>query len=138
MADFKLTGGCHCGAVRYTITAPAKETHHCHCSICRKVHGTLFVTLSVFPHDKFTFDKGADNLATYNTSAKLHRHFCKTCGCQLTIDLDDAPDVVAVATGTIDNGAHPGHPQETLRHIFVGSKVPWYNINEDLPQIAGA
>ena len=36
MAEFKLTGGCFCGGVRYTITAPAVDTHHCHCSICRK------------------------------------------------------------------------------------------------------
>ena len=138
MADSKVTGGCHCGAVRYTASAAATETHHCHCSICRKVHGAIFVTLSVFPRDNFTIDKGADNLTTYSTSPKLHRNFCKTCGCQLTIDLDDAPDIVAIATGSLDEGAHPGHPPETLRHIFVSSKVPWYEIKDDLPQKEGA
>ena len=94
MADFKLTGGCHCGNVRYTITAPAVDTHHCHCSICRKVYGAIFVTLSIFPRSGFKFDKQQD-LGTYSTSAKVHRHFCKKCGCPVTIDLDDNPDLKA-------------------------------------------
>ncbi len=134
MVGFKLTGGCHCGAVRYTLTAPAVDTHHCHCSICRKIHGAVFVTLSVFPRDAFRFNKGADNLGTYHSSPKLHRHFCHSCGCPLTIDLDDNPNLIVVATGTIDNGAHPGHPPETLKHKFVSSKVPWYEIGDSLPQ----
>jgi hypothetical protein len=136
MADFELTGGCHCGNVRYTITAPAVDTHHCHCSICRKVHGAIFVTLSIFPRSGFKFDKQQD-LGTYSTSAKVHRHFCKKCGCPVTIDLDDNPDLVAVATGTIDDGANPGHPKESYRHAFVKSKVPWYEIADKLPQKEG-
>ena len=112
MADFKLSGGCFCGAVRYTITAPAVDTHHCHCSICRKFHGAIFVTLSIFPRNAFTYDKGTANLGTYNSSEKVHRHFCKTCGCPISLDLVDNPDVIAVATGTIDGGAWPGSPKE--------------------------
>ncbi len=136
MADFKISGGCHCGNVRYTITAPAVDTHHCHCSICRKVHGAIFVTLSIFPRSGFKFDKQQD-LGTYSTSAKVHRHFCKKCGWPVTIDLDDNPDLIAVASGTIDNGANPGHPKETYRHAFVTSKVPWYEIADKLPQKEG-
>ncbi len=81
-------------------------------------------------------DKQQD-LGTYSTSAKVHRHFCKRCGCPVTIDLDDNPELVAVATGTIDNGANPGHPKETYRHAFVTSKVPWYEIADKLPQKEG-
>src|SRR5260370_5682024 len=102
MADFKLTGGCFCGGVRYTVTAPAVDTHHCHCSICRKFHGAIFVTLSVFPRDAFTYDKGTGNLGTYNSSEKVHRHFCTTCGCPISLDLVDNHGVIAVPTGTID------------------------------------
>jgi hypothetical protein len=94
--------------VRYTVTAPAVDTHHCHCNICRKFHGPLFVTLSIFPRNAFTYDKGTGNLGTYNSSDKVHRHFCKTCGCPISLDLVENPDVIAVATGTIDNGQWPG------------------------------
>ena len=136
MAAFELTCGCFCGGVRYTITEPAVDTHHCHCSICRKFHGAIFVTLSVFPRKAFTY-KGTENLGTYASSEKVNRHFCKTCGCPVTIDLVENPDVIAVATGTIDNGAWPGSPREELRHAFAPSKVPWYEITDNLKQTEG-
>ena len=134
MADFKLSGGCQCGAVRYTIHEPVRETVHCHCSMCRKVHGALFVTFSVISKDKFTIDKGADNIATFKSSANLGRKFCKTCGGHLFEEGAEEPNLVYFTTGTLDGGAHPGHPDDKLYHIFVGSKVPWYEITDDLPQ----
>jgi hypothetical protein len=137
MADFKLSGGCFCGSVRYTVTEPAVDTHHCHCGVCRKFHGAIFVTLSVFPRKAFTYDKGTASLGTYKSSEKVHRHFCKSCGCQVTLDLVENPDLIALATGTIDNGVWPGSPKEDLRHAFVPSKVPWYEITDQLPQKEG-
>ncbi len=137
MSEFKLTGGCLCGNVRYTITKPAIDTHHCHCSICRRITGALFLTLSIFPRDAFTYEKGKTPLSTYSSSAKLHRNFCKNCGAHVTLDLDAYPDQIWVTTGTIDNGAHPGHPKEVYRHAFFTSKVPWLEIKDDLPKVEG-
>jgi hypothetical protein len=137
MADLTLTGGCYCGNVRYTITEPALDTHHCHCGICRKFHGALFVTLSIFNRAAFRYDKGEQNLGSFASSPNVTRHFCKTCGCPVTLDLTQLPDKIAVATGTIDEGAHPGHPEGTYRHAFVGSKVPWYEIADRLRQCEG-
>jgi hypothetical protein len=50
MADFKtVRGSCFCGANQFEITQPAVESHHCHCSICTRLHGAAFVTFSIFP-----------------------------------------------------------------------------------------
>ena len=35
----KVTGGCFCGAVGFTLALPSKWCAHCHCSMCRRVHG---------------------------------------------------------------------------------------------------
>ena len=134
MAEFKLSGGCQCGAVRYHVSAPALETHHCHCSMCRKVHGALFGTFSVILQDKFTIEKGADKLNPYPSSERLRRNFCTVCGCHVFDRLVGNTSVIELATGTLDGGAHPGHPEETRRHIFVGSKAPWHKITDELPQ----
>ncbi len=134
MIERTISGGCQCGAVRYTVRAPATEMEHCHCSMCRKIHGAIFVTFAVFPRDAFSIDKGADDLATYDSSPKVHRKFCRTCGAHIMEVADDAPERVYVAVGTIDGGAHPGHPEGAIKHIFVGSKVPWYEITDGLPQ----
>jgi hypothetical protein len=95
------------------------------------------VTLSVFPRDAFKYDTGTGNLGTYNSSDKVHRHFCKTCGCPISLDLVDNPGLIAVATGTIDGGAWPGSPKGELRHAFAPSKVGWYEIADKLPQKDG-
>jgi hypothetical protein len=29
-----MTGGCLCGAFRWSSSAPPRDTHHCHCGIC--------------------------------------------------------------------------------------------------------
>ena len=133
-SDFKRTGGCQCGAVRYTIHAPANETYHCHCEMCRKLHGALFGTFSGVPRDRITIDKGADNLTTYDSSPPNHRKFCKTCGCYVFGDDERFPDMYWFTPATLDGGADPGHPKETEKHIFVRWKVPWYEIGDDLPK----
>ncbi len=134
MTDFAISGGCECGAVRYSVHGPARETYHCHCTICQKLHGAVFGTYSNLPREQLTIDKGADNLTTYDSSPDTHKQFCRTCGCLLFAIVDADPQFMWYTSATLDGGANPGHPPETLRHIFVRSKIPWYEITDDLPQ----
>jgi hypothetical protein len=71
-------GGCHCGAVRYTVECdPTVEALACNCSMC----GRAGSYLQFVPAEKFTLDKGEDNLTDYQfNQKKIHRLFCKTCG----------------------------------------------------------
>lgn len=72
-----LSGGCHCGAVRFSVRVDAFEALDCNCSICRKKG---FVHLIV-PPDRFRLEKGASDLAEYRFNTGTARHtFCKTCG----------------------------------------------------------
>lgn len=34
-----ITGHCECGAVRYSARGPITDFSHCHCSMCRRLHG---------------------------------------------------------------------------------------------------
>jgi hypothetical protein len=73
------TGGCHCGAVRFTVDANFKSAITCNCSHCHKKG----VVLSFVPHEQFHLETGEDNLSTYNFNKKVIDHqFCKTCGVQ--------------------------------------------------------
>ena len=134
MADFTpIHGHCQCGTVHYRVTAAAEELYHCHCSMCRRVHGTLFATYAYVPRATLQIEKGEDNLNTFDSSEQVHRRFRRTCGCQLFIDYDGEPDQIGYTQGTVDG--HPGHPTEKERHIFVSSKVPWYEIENHRPQL---
>ena len=78
MAVSTHKGGCHCGAVRYTVECdPTVEALACNCSMC----GRAGSYLQFVPADKFTLDKGEDNLTDYQfNQKKIHHLFCKTCG----------------------------------------------------------
>lgn len=71
-------GGCHCGAVKFIVSAPAKvEITDCNCSICGK-SGYLHL---IVPADRFKLLQGEGALTTYvfNTHTAQHK-FCKICG----------------------------------------------------------
>jgi hypothetical protein len=71
-------GGCHCGAVRFEVDAPAHLTAlECNCSICRM---TGFLHLIV-PRSRFRLLQGEQQLTEYqfNTGTACHL-FCRRCG----------------------------------------------------------
>jgi hypothetical protein len=137
MAEFKkISGSCFCGQNQFEITEPVVDTHHCHCSICRRLQGAAFVTLSIFPRTGFKWTKGGD-LQTFHSSDKVHRNRCKNCGSPLTIDLDALPNLIAVSRADLEVDADPKHPPQTLRHAFWPDRVPWLEISDNLPKAQG-
>ena len=74
----KHTGGCHCGAVRYTVELDLSQpVISCNCSMCGR-SGTL---LTFAPAEKFHLEKGSDSLTDYQFNKHvIHHVFCKTCG----------------------------------------------------------
>jgi hypothetical protein len=72
-----MTGGCHCGRVRFRVTAELSRVTECNCSICRKKG---FLHLIVAP-EQFELLSGADALTTYRFNTGTAKHaFCSTCG----------------------------------------------------------
>jgi hypothetical protein len=71
-------GGCHCGAVRFEVQAPADvELDDCNCSLCGM---TGFLHLIV-PKDRFRLTSGEDKLTTYEFNTRTAKHlFCSVCG----------------------------------------------------------
>ena len=134
MGDFKLGGGCQCGAVRYELRGPAHEVNHCHCSICRRLHGAMFASFAMLPPGDFVLLQGADAITCYKSSPGCGRFFCSRCGSQIYSDVDELPGIRFVTIGTLDGGAHPGHKAGAEHHIYVGTKVPWWKITDGLPQ----
>ena len=70
------TGGCHCGKVRYEVTADLSKVYSCNCSICSKRGWILAFTTP----DKFTLIQG-EGLTDYQFNKKnIHHLFCPVCG----------------------------------------------------------
>jgi hypothetical protein len=122
-------GRCLCGALRYQIDGPFIDLLHCHCSMCRKHHGTPFATWAAAPASGFRWTSDTSTLATYKSSEKGHRDFCRVCGSVAPM-LDEASGLVIAPAGNLegDLGIRP------TKHMFVASKARWYPITDDLPQ----
>jgi len=102
---------------------------HCHCSMCRKHHGSAFATFVTVPSSQFKWVSGEVNVANYQPSPEGARAFCRVCG---SVAPTAAPELglVFLPAGNLD-GELGIEPQG---HMFVGSKAPWYTITDDLPQ----
>ncbi|HEX8571636.1 MAG TPA: GFA family protein [Allosphingosinicella sp.] len=74
----KVTGGCHCRAVRFEAEVPAEvEILDCNCSICAM---TGFRHLIV-PHSSFRLLAGEAGLTRYRFGTGAAEHlFCSVCG----------------------------------------------------------
>lgn len=125
-----LQGSCLCGAVRYEVSGSVHDVHNCHCSMCRKSHGAAFSTFARLTASDLHIVAGSDYVRSYRSSAPIERTFCSTCGARLTVRFDGMPQAVWVSLGIFDDDA--GLRPDT--HAFVGSKAPWVEINDELPQ----
>lgn len=131
MSTHTYTGACLCNTVRYEIPGPLSEVAHCHCSRCRKHHGSLFATWTMGPLEGFRYLSGEDAVGTY-ASALYTRAFCRHCGAKGPSALPEHGVVTAPAGNLAGLGdARP------IFHIFAASKVPWYEITDGLPQYPG-
>lgn len=77
MAEAQYVGSCHCGKVRYKVTADLSTVVACNCSMCGRA-GTL---LTFVPAENFELLSGEDALTDYQfNTRKIHHLFCSTCG----------------------------------------------------------
>lgn len=125
-----IKGHCECSRIQFEIKGQVEDFSHCHCSQCRRMHGAAYVSFAGVPKKNFYFRSGENYLANYRSSVNGERTFCPRCGSNIFVALDDEPDTLYVAMGVIDG--HP--PLPPGYHIYVGSKAPWHEIDDDLRQ----
>ena len=73
-------GRCLCGALRFEADPPFQFMVNCHCSMCRKHHGSAFATFIAVPPAAFRWISGEANVGVYESSENAARAFCRVCG----------------------------------------------------------
>ena len=125
-----LTGRCLCEGIEYEIRGELGPIFNCHCSKCRRWHGSAYRTRATVTRDQFRWLKGEELLSHFHSSEFIVKSFCSRCGSNLISTYDEKPDLIGVPLGGLDQA--PSNRCEG--HIFVGSKSPWHDILDDLPQ----
>lgn len=125
-----IHGKCQCGGVQYEVDGDLVDFCHCHCSVCRRLHGAPLVSWGGVKRAEFKYTSGEVQVKTFSFSEKADSLFCGTCGSRLIVDYKPEADMLYLALGAVDGDINAGKGF----HQFVGSKAPWFEITDDLPQ----
>lgn len=125
----KLTGGCHCQAVRFEVEVgdPPLSVLDCNCSVCSM---TGFLHLMV-PHGDFTLLSGQDALSSYRFGTGAADHlFCRHCGVKSFYQPRSHPNAWSVNVHCLD--------QQVDLHIEAFDGKNWVQAKAALDEAEGA
>lgn len=129
-----ITGACLCEGVRFEVTPPTKWCAHCHCTMCRRAHGTGVVTWFGAHSQSVRLLSGADLLRWYRSSPQARRGFCGHCGSMLFFEGERWPGETHIARASV-----PGKiDREPAAHVFFDIHVDWLKFNDDLKKLGGS
>ena len=126
----RLTGGCLCGAVRFTATVPAREIGVCHCGMCRRWTAGPFLAVECKGAVEFEDDA---SLGIYRSSEWAERGFCVKCGTPLFYRLA-GKEFYAVSVEALDDRADFAFESQ----IFIDEKPPYYDFANATKKMTGA
>ena len=129
--DGARSGGCVCGAVRFTAAGEPLRVTLCHCTWCQRRTGTAFGTEVVFEAGQVSF--------TGNPAAKYRHHsdesgcwldveFCRTCGTNLGFTLELAPGLRTLPAGAFDDPCWIDPAQVNFKHVYLRSRRSWSDL----------
>jgi hypothetical protein len=124
-----LSGGCLCGAVRFTATPKSSEFDVCHCSMCRRWSAGPFFAMAC---------KGAvevldtSSLGVYRSSEWAERCFCRHCGSVLFYRLVEH-DFCAVSAEAFDNRDGFAFTSQ----VFIDEKPAYYDFANKTHNMTG-
>ena len=120
-----LTGSCQCGAVTFSVEAPALLTYACFCHSCQKRTGSAFSMGLIVPTDALRIagevkawsrvsDQGVSNT----------RYSCADCGNIIYGTGDASPELAKLQAGLLDDTSEV-EPEVYLWNCY---RQPWVTL----------
>jgi hypothetical protein len=130
-----LTGGCLCGAIRYTVEAEIAELRACHCKDCQKASGAAGSVNAIVPSGAFRITKGTPRCfsVTADSGRTLNRYFCGDCGSPIYSQRPTTPELTSLRVGTLDDAG----TMKITANIWTKSARPWAFIDPATKQFPG-
>ena len=127
------SGRCFCGAVRFVVEMPTQFCGHCHCSMCRRMHGAGYVTWFAVPPSQFRLTSDAADVVEFASSDHGTRSFCRRCGTSLFCVSTKHPDQFDIVLAAMDEPID----REPEMHIYFDDRASWIAIGDELPRLGG-
>ncbi|OCX22905.1 aldehyde-activating protein [Mesorhizobium hungaricum] len=127
----RRSGGCLCGAVRYTLTGQPLRAGICHCLDCRKASGSHFTPFGVWPASAFECSGAMKVFA--------ERSFCPLCGARIAWFRDNEAEIMLGSLDGAPTGIVPEYELWTGRREEWMLPLPWTEqFDHDRPESAPA
>ncbi len=127
-----FSGGCACGAVRYSCTAEPAYMGNCHCRDCQRATGSAYFAAIGIKASDFKLDSG--ELGWFEKPADrghiVKRAFCAGCGSPILLINDANPEFRVLYAGSLDDPAI----FQPMQDIYVASAQPWDHLDPDIPK----
>ena len=122
-----ITGGCLCGNIRYTVSAPVEKIIACHCTHCQKASGAGASYNAVVPSSALSFTAGKPKLFadTAQSGNILNRYFCPDCGSPIYSQRAKVPEMMVLKVGTLD----APDDLKLVMNIWTKSARPWMHMD---------
>ena len=123
-----ITGGCHCGQIRYEASGQPLNSALCHCTDCRRCAGAPMVGWTMYPQGQVKITQGQPK--TYASSTDGRRQFCGDCGTGLFYTNEAIlPGIIDIQSATYDD------PDilPAQAHIQVAERIGWMERAHELP-----
>lgn len=124
------SGGCACGAIRFTINAPLMNVGVCHCTACQKASGGGPNYVALAPKTSLSVTRGEAKIYVCkgDSGGDVGRAFCPDCGSPLWSVPPNAP-FLTIKLGALDHNAD----LMPALHLYTASAPPWHLMHDGLP-----
>ena len=126
-----LTGGCLCGAVRYSVKPGFRfKPYACYCHDCqRRTGGSFGIQLGVMEADLNVDGELIEGSHVQPSGAIAGIFACKKCLSRIYTTNSARTGIVNLRAGTLDSSPS----LEPAAHLWVKSKQPWIVIPDGVP-----
>ena len=126
----KLSGGCLCGSIRYTILQQPILTYTCNCRFCQKDTGTAYRSALAILNENVELIGKDFSVYTYKSvehGRELYKNFCPNCGTTISLKTERFPERQVIMIGTLDDPSQI----ELSTHMFAEEAFDWVEFPKD-------
>lgn len=107
----RMTGGCACGAVRYSAEIASPDAYLCHCRMCQRATGSVSIAFTNVKQADVTWENAPD---WYASSPIAKRPYCAKCGTSFGFQFLEGSENMDLTVASFDDA---GYFQPTQPHF---------------------
>jgi hypothetical protein len=125
------SGGCACGAVRFTCTSAPVAMLNCHCRDCQRSSGAPFASgVVVLSSDLSVTGAPSAHAVRASSGKQTTRSFCAACGTPLFTQGESNPAFTSIRFPALDEPA----AFRPMLDIWTSSATPWVCLDDAIPR----